>query len=337
MIEIVTRWFGVFAVDSGRVGERRVFPLEKSAILERWRIRDAGGLCEEERELLSQVRAKGRGEVTSRDRRFEAMGLAGSFRFLPRIDPRDHGFDPAWERELVYEHGMERLRASKDPSLGVSEAIRAITDMEAALNLIGERLGNWWVDEEPADLERVKGGPAGVAKQILASPATEGPGPGASPILATRMTLAQLYLDLKKAREEMEKAVEREATERFGNLSLVAGPLLAARLVAKAGGLERLARLPSSTVQVIGAERSFFDHLREGGPPPKYGLIFMHPAVLGAPTAMKGRVARTLAGRLSIAARRDLVGAPPLASLTEAVDRRTRGKPGPSVTSPSAN
>jgi nucleolar protein 56 len=48
----------------------------------------------------------------------------------------------------------------------------------------------------------------------------------------------------------------------------------------------------------------------------------MHPAVHGAPASQKGKVARALAAKLSIAARMDLNGSPVLQELKDSLDRR---------------
>jgi nucleolar protein 56 len=82
-------------------------------------------------------------------------------------------------------------------------------------------------------------------------------------------------------------------------------PLWRARLIEEAGGLKRLARKPSGTVQVLGAENALFAHLQGRGPSPKHGVIYTHPAVRHAPRSERGSVARVLAGKLTIAARID--------------------------------
>lgn len=105
--------------------------------------------------------------------------------------------------------------------------------------------------------------------------------------------------------DRLEGTVTRQARAVAPNLSQLAGPLLAARLIAVAGSLEEIARMPSSTLQLLGAEGALFAHLRGEATSPKHGLIFMHPAVRSAPPSERGAIARTLAGKLSIAARID--------------------------------
>jgi len=99
--------------------------------------------------------------------------------------------------------------------------------------------------------------------------------------------------------------VESAASCLAPNLASLAGPVLAARLISRAGSLERLARMPSSALQLLGAEKALFKHLCGHASSPKHGLIYRHPAIYGAPRRLKGRMARALAGKLAIAARVD--------------------------------
>src|SRR5207247_4258029 len=61
----------------------------------------------------------------------------------------------------------------------------------------------------------------------------------------------------------------------------------------------------SSTVQLLGAERALFRHLREHTRPPKHGVLFQHPLVHRAPPWQRGAIARAFAGKIAIAARAD--------------------------------
>ena len=90
------------------------------------------------------------------------------------------------------------------------------------------------------------------------------------------------------------------------NLKLIVGSSLGAKLISHAGGLKRLATYPSSTVQIMGAEKALFRHLKSGDRPPKYGLIYQHPQVRGAKWWNRGKIARMLAGKISLAVRRDV-------------------------------
>ena len=61
-------------------------------------------------------------------------------------------------------------------------------------------------------------------------------------------SLCSLYGKKKQIETYIQDSMESTAP----NLSLVAGPMLGARLISLAGSLEKLAAFPSSTIQVIG-------------------------------------------------------------------------------------
>lgn len=117
--------------------------------------------------------------------------------------------------------------------------------------------------------------------------------------------LAKRVLELYRARKELQEFVESKSRKVLRNLSTLLEPLLAARLVSLCGGLEKLASMPSSTIQVIGAERALFKHLRSGSNPPKHGIIFQSPLVNSAPLRQRGKIARILAAKLAIAVKAD--------------------------------
>ena len=110
---------------------------------------------------------------------------------------------------------------------------------------------------------------------------------------------------LKEVRDKVSSEIERRAGIICPNLSHLVGPIIAAKLIASAGGLKRLAKLPASTIQVLGAEEAFFRHLRTGAKCPKHGIIFRVPIVRNSPKRIRGKIARTLASKIAIAARVD--------------------------------
>jgi len=67
--------------------------------------------------------------------------------------------------------------------------------------------------------------------------------------------------------------------------------------------MERLATMPASTVQLLGAEKALFRFKKEGGKPPKHGVIFQHPLINKASRKNRGKIARILAAKIAIAAK----------------------------------
>lgn len=90
------------------------------------------------------------------------------------------------------------------------------------------------------------------------------------------------------------------------SLTALVGDLVAARLLRKTGGLSQLAVLPSSTIQILGAEKAFSEAVRMKKNTPKYGLIYDSQIVASAPADLRGRVARMLANKIALCARVDL-------------------------------
>ena len=123
---------------------------------------------------------------------------------------------------------------------------------------------------------------------------------------------ATMVSNQRRQLDRLEHAIRLSANSHLPSVSTLVGPLLAARLCVEAHGRLRLARLPAGTVQVLGAEKAFFSHLRSGTAPPKHGHIFMHPWISRSPRWVRGKIARMLAAKISIAARVDAFQGTPL-------------------------
>jgi len=105
--------------------------------------------------------------------------------------------------------------------------------------------------------------------------------------------------------DSAEAATRELAGGYIPSLSMVVGPLGAAKLVVLAGGRERLARMPSGSLQVLGAHAGMAAH-RRGAPPPKHSpVLFSLPQVSKSPRWVRGKISRFLAGKCSIAVRVD--------------------------------
>jgi len=111
----------------------------------------------------------------------------------------------------------------------------------------------------------------------------------------------QLY----KLKEHLEKYIDSLMKEISPNVRELAGPLLGARLILLTGGLDKLARRPSSVIQLIGSEKALFRYLKGKGKSPKFGVIYQSPYIQNANMDKKGKAARFLASKLSIAAKID--------------------------------
>ncbi len=179
---------------------------------------------------------------------------------------------------------------------------RVVKDNEVLLNLVYE-LGSRENFSEENILKFYDN--SGAAKEIASAVGSSVGADLDAATLGEIKLIARNALNLREERKFLLSYIEKSMKELCPNLLAVAGPVIGAKLLAKAGSLQKLAVVPSSTVQIYGAEKALFQAMRSGSPGPKYGIIFQHPLVKGVRFAQKGRVARSLAGKLSIAARTD--------------------------------
>jgi nucleolar protein 56 len=185
----------------------------------------------------------------------------------------------------------ERERADDQQ---LKHAIRAMDDAARTANELAERIEEWGGALFDDDL----GGGVAAARDVAA----RGP---RDPTEERVVSLAARVIALDDERDALRAYVETHAPTVAPNLAEMAGPVLAARLVALAGGLEPLAKMPAGTIQVLGAEDALFAHLRGHAPSPKHGVIFTHEFVRGTRPEDRGSAARAFAAKLALAARAD--------------------------------
>ena len=120
------------------------------------------------------------------------------------------------------------------------------------------------------------------------------------------LQLARRCRDLYTLRNSTQTYAESLLQENYPNLCAVAGSAIAGKLLGHAGTGRRLVMMPASTIQLLGAEKALFRHMRnKRSPPPKYGLLFQHPFVQSARKSEQGKHARALADKLSMAVKID--------------------------------
>jgi len=237
-----------------------------------------------------------------------------------------------WIHKVSMELAKIRVtRAAEKRDLLVVQAIQTIDDLDKTLNLFMGRVREWYGLHFP-ELDRLidkhetyarlilnlgkrdnftienlekEGLPKAKAEQIAeAAKASMGAELSEEDVKQIQAMCGNT-LGLYDARQSLEEYVDTVMEEVAPNTRALVGALLGARLIALAGGLNNLAKLPSSTVQILGAEKALFRSLRTGARPPKHGIIFQHSLIHEAKRWQRGKVARALAGKLAIAARTD--------------------------------
>lgn len=125
--------------------------------------------------------------------------------------------------------------------------------------------------------------------------------------LAAYRQLATNALSIYAEMKTLETLLEFELRELCPNTLALIGPITAAQLIGKAGSLKQLAIRPAGTIQLLGAEKALFRHLRSNrvNRPPKHGLLLNAGLVKSAARNRKGAVARALAAKISLCARKD--------------------------------
>jgi len=240
-----------------------------------------------------------------------------------------------WTHKVSIELARMRVKkAIEKRDLVLVQTIQTIDDLDKTLNLFMGRIREWYGLHFP-ELDRLvekhetyarlitslgkrenltteslekEDLPKAKAEKILdAAKRSMGAELGEEDI-AQIQAMCKNVLGLYDVRQSLERYIDLVMMEVAPNINAIAGPLLGARLIALAGGLRNLAKMPASTVQVLGAEKALFRALRTGTRPPKHGLIFQHTLIQEAKAWQRGKVARGLAGKISIAARVDAFG-----------------------------
>lgn len=89
----------------------------------------------------------------------------------------------------------------------------------------------------------------------------------------------------------------------FPNSYEVIEPFIFAKLICSVGGIERMIKLPSSTIQLIGAEKALFRHKNKKTNSPKYGLLYLSKKV--QESSNKGKAARQISNKIFISIKLD--------------------------------
>ena len=105
---------------------------------------------------------------------------------------------------------------------------------------------------------------------------------------------------LGELEEALRRTLESEARLLVPNLSAVVGARTAARLVAAAGSVRALARMPSARIQLLGSRRR---PSPDRGP--RFGVLYRADRLAEVPLGRRGAYARTLAALAAIAVRAD--------------------------------
>ncbi len=231
-----------------------------------------------------------------------ALQLLKEKKFFAELYRRNNTVTRQSIREAVHEDQM------------IMQTIACINELDQACNLLSRRLREWYGLYFPELAERISNHEhfatllatktRDAISQELAIPVTMGADPSAEESLEIQ-DLAKEIQQIYALRQKKDRYLQKVMKQYCPNLMELAGATIGARLLELGRGLRHLAVLPASTIQLLGAEKALFRHLKTGAKAPKYGVIFQHLLIQNAPKDEKGKAARILADKLSLCVRLD--------------------------------
>ena len=193
-------------------------------------------------------------------------------------------------REASIIQAKRAIQSSLTPDKNLIQVIEALDEAHSNFNLTSERFTTWY--------SQLTGNPRTRLDEIFDNEK-----------LPSQMLILKNHIkNTKKLIKELSLYLDEKSPLIFPNLVNVLGTQLAVRIVALAGNLSKLARMPASTIQLLGAEKALFRHMADGSPPPKHGVLYQHPKVKRALGKDKGRASRKLAAKVAIASKIDFFG-----------------------------
>ncbi len=239
-------------------------------------------------------------------------------------------------REKALELTRVKVAESVNEDNHIMQSISAMEDLDKAANLLIRRLREWYEHYSP-EFSRSIGDNEAFVKLILEKDRKEQLAEvkvvktmGADfkkEDLDVMESTARTIISLYEQRHILETYIESVMKKYAPNLLILAGATIGARLLREAGSMKRLSSIQASTVQMYGAEKALFRHLKTGARPPKHGYIINHPLLVAAHHKDKGRVARALADKISIACKVDYFKGDPIGQeLRDALEKRFGGE-----------
>ena len=236
-------------------------------------------------------------------------------------------------RQFALDFSSSKVRRiSEKLDLHISQSINALDELDKIINVIGARLREWYGLHFPeldyliqniftyAEIVRLAGNRRNIdlnmlenlgieskrAEMILVAVERSKGGDILEENLSIIKKLANEVIMQTELRRILAHQIEEMMEKIAPNIKDILTATVGARLMAKAGSLQKLSVMPSSTIQIIGAEKALFRSLKTGAPPPKHGILFQHPILHSAPKWQRGKMARAIASKVAIAVRIDL-------------------------------
>ncbi len=208
------------------------------------------------------------------------------------------------------------IKESVKDDLLIMQTINNIGDIDKTLNILIKRLREWYALYNPEfenALENqekfveliLKKDKKDLLKEIKINEKDSMGANLSKEALEPIMNLGKEIYQLFQLREKQELYLNKLMKKICPNLLAIAGDKIGAKLLEQAGSLKNLMLFPASTIQLLGAEKALFRHMKTGARSPKYGFLHEHPLIAKNPRQLHGKIARTLADKICIAVKVD--------------------------------
>jgi len=268
---LITKWFGIFLCDKKGIVDKILFAKDIKVISKKIQKTLKNEILPEEKKIIKNVK-----DILVAETRLKKLGdYKPSDPFFKQFDIKAKDFD--FSNEIFHKavilttkNRVDRKLESED--LQIIQMVNTLDDFVQTSNLLHERIESWSV--LPTPKEKIQ-------------------------------PLRNAYTTINNEIKSLEKQIERDMEKMAPNITKIVGPLIGARLISHSNGIIKLATMPASTIQILGAEKALFRYKKEGGKPPKHGVIFQHSIINRAPRVNRGKIARTFATKIAIAAKAD--------------------------------
>ena len=268
---LITKWFGTFLCEKKDIVDKILFSKDAKIISKNILKTQQNEILPEEIKIVKNVK-----NVIVNENRLKRIGdYRPSDPFFKKFKIKSQEFN--YSNELLQKSLIIATKNRVDEKLisedlQIIQMVNTLDDFIQTSNLLHERLESWAMIPTPN--EKIK-------------------------------PLKNAYSTINNEIKSLEIQIENDMVRIAPNITNIVGSLIGARLISHSAGIKKLATMPASTIQILGAEKALFRYKKEGGKPPKHGVIFQHSLINKTSRELRGKIARTFAAKIAIAAKAD--------------------------------
>lgn len=271
---LISKWFGIFLIDENNtIVKKHLFFKEYENIIKKLIKIENNEILKEEKKIVKGFK---KDQIIINEKRLKKLGTYNPkdiFFKKINLNYSNFNFELNDFKKISIELVDRQLKKElKLKDYQIIQMIKSLDSLIITSNLLSERLDNWQLIYTPKyKIEPFK----------------------------------KIAIDIKKEISRLENQIKNDVQKIAPNSCSIIGPIITARLIALAGNINNLAKMPASTIQILGAENAFFRYKKEGGKNPKHGIIFQNKMINQAPKKYRGKISRIISTKLSIAIKAD--------------------------------